>query len=1064
MLVNPYSSDQQRSRFIWLMGIQAVLVVVLLIASTLLTVGMNRLRDRDETLLSYRVRLNDVNIALLSLHNNLRGYTSTGSEIFFTEMQKEQTVVAEGLQFLLVNPPDPSLPQVAEQIDHWLLNTYQPVLDAVANQEMLLAELTLEQGRPQIEAVVNTTTNLRTELRQRSEAYRNQIDTYNWIKLASIGLLCALIVVSMIVTVRFWRTQQHLIHEIEDKGSQLLQSNHELNFNTNQLSIINSILGVRINESRVLREISDYLVNNPTPNEAYSFVAQTVGNVLNTWCSIALRLPPPREEFLDVVASYHSLPSRQAYIDQMVQTVQFRIDNGLYSPVFTERAPLVELFNVPVEQRHPNYLTNEVREHLEPFTLYSYIAVPIKIQDEAVGLISAASDSPERLFDHDQTLFVRQVADRLAAWLENIQLFYLLKQQANELQTSFDSLDDIVVAYDSRGHQTRINEAGTQFFAGRHFDFLSTNLVWRTAKGNVLGFDEHPIQQALAGTTVRDVEVSLARSDGVPIIHEVSVSPLRSADGSIEGIVLVARDLSARKELDRLKEELVANMSHELRTPLTAILGYSELLLKRRTEVLTPWHTTKIEGIRTGGQRLLSLVNDLLDIAKLDAGRIELQRQTTMINSLLQEQVAILQPMIREKHQTLTLQLGEHLPLLMIDPERIGQAVTNLLSNAIKFTPEQGTITLTSTALIIDEHGQVAWLDQVLATEVPPMLAGQYVLIQVSDSGVGVPAEALVKLWDRFYQVEGGSTRRFGGTGLGLSIVQQLVELHGGRTWATSAGENQGSSFTIMLPVSRGTQFVSLNHGLRRSILVIENDQQTAQNLEEQLQAAGFEVIVAADRHSALAWANKHSPAAITLDLLMPNSESWETLAALREIDHLAQVPVLIASDASVYNELPGVGVSTYVVKPIDSQILIRIIRQLIGAQSQAGFILVVDDDYDMAELLCATLQEHGYVTQASYDGAAALDLIQKGNYPQLILLDLMMPVVDGFQLLEKLRANPETRNIPVIIVTARDLTNEEIRQLRQAAQAIQTKHTLSMRKLVAEVQRFAPLKESDTP
>jgi len=341
----------------------------------------------------------------------------------------------------------------------------------------------------------------------------------------------------MIVTVRFWRNQQHLIHEIEDKGSQLLQSNHELNFNTNQLSIINSILGVRINESRVLREISDYLVNNPTPAEAYSFVAQTVGNVLNTWCSIALRLPPPRDEFLDVVASYHALPSRQAYIDQMVQTVQFRIDNGLYSPVFTERAPLVELFNVPVEQRHPNYLTNEVREQLEPFTLYSYIAVPIKIQDEAVGLISAASDSPERLFDHDQTLFVRQVADRLAAWLENIQLFYLLKQQANELQTSFDSLDDIVVAYDSRGHQTRINEAGTQFFAGRHFDFLSTNLVWRTAKGNVLGFDEHPIQQALAGTTVRDVEVSLSRSDGVPIIHEVSVSPLRSADGSMKACV-----------------------------------------------------------------------------------------------------------------------------------------------------------------------------------------------------------------------------------------------------------------------------------------------------------------------------------------------------------------------------------------------------------------------------------------------------------------------------------------------------------------------------------------------
>lgn len=1064
MIASPYSSAQQRSRFVWLMSIQAVLVVVLLIASTLLTFGMNRLSARDAALLSYRVRLNDVHIALLALHNNLRGYTTTGSAIFYDEIQKQHAIVAEGLDVLALNPPDPSLPQVVQQIREWLNNTYQPVLDSVAKQDLLLAELTLEQGRPQIEAVIDTTNTLRTQLRERSDGYRAQIDTYNWIKFASVGLLSALIVVSMLVTLRFWRTQQHLIHEIEDKGSQLLQSNHELSFNTNQLSIINSILGVRINESRVLREISDYLVTNPTPAEAYTFVAQTVGNVLNTWCSIALRFPPPREEFLDVMASYHSLPTRQAYIDQMVQSVQFRIDNGLYSPLFIQRAQVVELFNVPVEQRHPNYLTSEVREHLEPFTLYSYLAVPIKIQDEVVGLISAASDSPERLLDHDQTLFVRQVADRLAAWLENIQLFYLLKQQANELQTSFDSIDDIVVAYDSRGHQTRINEAGLQFFAGRHFDFLSTSLVWRTAKGNVLGFDEHPVQQALAGTTVRDVEVALARSDGVPIIHEVSVSPLRSGDGIIEGIVLVARDLTARKELDRLKEELVANMSHELRTPLTAILGYSELLLKRRTEVLTPWHTTKIDGIRTGGQRLLSLVNDLLDIAKLDAGRIELQRQTTLINSLLEEQVSMLQTMIREKNQTLILQLSDDLPLLMIDPERIGQAVTNLLSNAIKFTPEHGTITLASAALNINEQGHVEWLTQALDTEVPPMLAGQYVLIQVNDNGVGVPTEALLKLWDRFYQVEGGSTRRFGGTGLGLSIVQQLVELHGGRTWASSAGENQGSSFTIMLPASRGTQLARLNQGVRRTILVIENDQHLALQLEEQLNSAGFEVIVAADRHSALAWAKQHSPAAITLDLVMPNSDSWETLAALREIDHLAQVPVLIASDASLYNELPGVGVSTYVVKPIDSNILIRIIRQLLGVQTQSGFILVVDDDYDMAELLCATLQEHGYLTQASYDGAAALDLIQQGNYPQLILLDLMMPVVDGFQLLERLRANPETRNIPVIIVTARDLTNDEIRQLRQAAQAIQTKHTLSMRKLVAEVQRFAPLKESDTP
>jgi PAS domain S-box-containing protein len=680
-----------------------------------------------------------------------------------------------------------------------------------------------------------------------------------------------------------------------------------------------------------------------------------------------------------------------------------------------------------------------------------------------IGVLSVASSTDGKYFDAAQELFLTQVADRVASWIENHQLMLLAEQRASELQTSFDSISDIIATYDSQGRQIRLNKAGRLFLGETTLDALAPELVWRNPNGAVLPPEEHPVHKALLGESVVDVELAIPRWDNQLVVHTVAVAPLRSG-GHIGGVVLVARDITARKELERLKEELVANMSHELRTPLTAILGYSELLLKRRTEVLTPWHASKIEGIRTGGQRLLALVNDLLDIAKLDAGHVELHRKVSDINRLVQNQVDILRPMLNEKNQQLTLDLTPNLPVLNVDPDRINQVLMNLLSNAIKFTAADGQICVTTVEVSVDDRGTTVRPRSAALTSLPPLGSGRYLAVQVSDTGVGIAPETLPHLWDRFYQAEGGTARRFGGTGLGLSIVSQLIELHGGKAWVSSPGVDQGSSFAFVLPVLQLEQAAPAPPGPDRCILVIESDLALARQYEEHLARAGYTTVVKHSAAEGLEWAAANRPSAITLDLLLPDSDGWEILAALRQLPHLSDVPVVVAQTEDepepAANDA-GLGVSTYLIKPLTGDDLLRVIQQLIGPTGRtSSYILIVDDDVDMAELVGVTLQEHGYLTRTAGDGSIALDLLRGNELPSLIVLDLMMPIVDGFQLLARLRDEARTASIPVIILTARDLNREEIKQLRRAAQGIQTKHSLNMGRFIAEVQRHVALKE----
>ena len=1042
------AAQQQTKRFFVLLGVQIAFVLLLLIGAAVISLSIVRIRTTDETLQAYRVRVNQMNIDLLMLQSSLRGYISTSEPILLEPYTRLFPKITSELEFLMADAPLPAeIAQIQTAYSRWRSDYAEPEVAAMQAGDIVTAERLLNEGNPSFTAIAQATEELRLALRGQSQVYRDRIGLLNWLQLGNVVLLTVLITTSSLVLYRFWRRERRLVGALATSTAEQVRTDVQLSS--------------RIDESRFISTINDALARETHTTSAYQLVASQVSEFVGGWCSIVLRQPAPDDEQLFVAALHHPDPDRLQAIKHWLDDQEISVNQGLHASVFATHTPLVML-QMPPELRHPADLPAELTPIAELVNLTSYIAVPINVQDAVLGVLSVASSTDEHYFDAAQELFLVQVADRVASWIENNRLYHLAEQRAAELQTSFDSITDIIVTYDSKGRKVRINKTGRTFLGDAPLDALAPGLVWRKPNGTVLPAEEHPVQQALRGESVQDVELAIPRADNHLVVHTVSVSPLQIADGQIGGAVLVARDITVRKELERLKEELVANMSHELRTPLTAILGYSELLLKRRAEVLTPWHLTKIEGIRTGGQRLLALVNDLLDIAKLDAGHVELQIQPNDINRLLQAQASALQPMMSEKQQQLALHFAPDLPPINLDADRISQVITNLLSNAIKFTPVGGTITVDTGCVTINNQTGSSWHEQPLALTLPSLPNGEYVVASIADTGVGIAPETLPHLWDRFYQAEGGTSRRFGGTGLGLSIVSQLIELHGGKVWASSPGIDQGSVFAFALPVVTAAPSPPEPQSSGKPlILVIESDLATARMFEQSLVAANYDVVVKHNAADALAWAQTNYPKAVTLDLLLPENSGWDILAALRRIPHMVDIPVVLASTQDVAVNEANLGVSTYLVKPVTGDALIRIIQQLVGSAARtSSFVLIVDDDVDMAELVGVTLQEHGYLTRIASDGSIALDLLRTSELPSLIVLDLMMPIVDGFQLLARLRDEPRTASVPVIVLTARDLSNDEVKQLRRAAQGIQAKHTLNMGQFIAEVQRHVALKE----
>ncbi|MBW4492468.1 MAG: response regulator [Oscillatoria princeps RMCB-10] len=578
--------------------------------------------------------------------------------------------------------------------------------------------------------------------------------------------------------------------------------------------------------------------------------------------------------------------------------------------------------------------------------------------------------------------------------------------------------------------------------------------------------------------TVEGFESQVYRKDGSIIWISENASKIRDESGALlyyDGTVSdITQRLRAQEELqlakesaeaaNRAKSTFLANMSHELRTPLNAIIGYSEMLQEEAQDFGYEDIVPDLEKIRSAGKHLLALINDILDISKIEAGRMDLYLETFDISELISEVEATILPLVDKNRNTLKVECDRHLGSMRADLTKVRQALFNLLSNAAKFT-EGGTITLAVSR-------ELASLPD--AESAMPSAVRLEILFRVTDTGIGMSPEQLKKVFQPFTQADASTTRKYGGTGLGLAIARHFCQMMGGDIEVESL-EGFGSTFTIRLPegVSEEEEEVkSVGPALMKNlasgdaaeggavakspaaagagtftVLAIDDDPAVGELISRRLAKEKFRVEIAASGEAGLQLARTLHPDAIVLDVLMRGMNGWAVLSTLKADPNLADVPVIVASSLDDKNFGFALGAADYLTKPIDRNRLLTLLRKY---KKPCNQILIVEDDGATREMLRRMLEKEGVGVLEAANGQEALQLCQQ--QPDLILLDLMMPQMDGFQVIAELRNSLQTRSLPIIVVTAMDLTPDDYKLLNGCVEQIFLKEAKSRDQLLNEV------------
>lgn len=520
-------------------------------------------------------------------------------------------------------------------------------------------------------------------------------------------------------------------------------------------------------------------------------------------------------------------------------------------------------------------------------------------------------------------------------------------------------------------------------------------------------------------------------------------------------------------QADKMKSEFLATMSHELRTPLNAIIGFSEILRDGLIGPLEDRQKTYINDIYESGQHLLSLINDVLDLSKIEAGRMELENEATDVPMLLQNSLSIIKEKAAAQRIKLQTEFVGDLRHAWLDPRKVKQIVYNLLSNAVKFTPEGGEVTLR--AQLVDRGTVLERIQQLPESHFSPIgVAEQFIEISITDTGIGIEAQDIQRLFQPFVQVESTLSRRFEGTGLGLSLVRKLAELHHGAV-AVSSTPGQGSTFTvwlqyqdsIQLPLVQTvdkTESQSLSRADQPHVLVLEDDDRAADLIRLQLESDQYRVTRAATAEIALAiLADGHPPDLITVDILLPGMDGWEFLSQLKADKKLAHIPVVILSIVADTSRGLSLGAAQVLQKPVSADDLQTALSKLGFARSSNSQpslkVLVVDDDPKAVEIISSYLEHANHSVLRAYGGAEATH-IAKQEQPDLIVLDLMMPEISGFEVVEDLKLDKRTAHIPIIIVTSKFLTPEEHHVLNGHVLSVLEKSEFNHGNFLSEVHR----------
>ena len=517
----------------------------------------------------------------------------------------------------------------------------------------------------------------------------------------------------------------------------------------------------------------------------------------------------------------------------------------------------------------------------------------------------------------------------------------------------------------------------------------------------------------------------------------------------------------AADQANTAKSQFLANMSHELRTPMNAILGYSEMLQEEAEELEQKGFLPDLQKIHSAGKHLLGLINDILDLSKIEAGKTTLFVEEFEVATLVHEVSATVQPLVVKNGNKLETHCPPEVGRMQADLTKVRQVLFNLLSNASKFT-QNGTITLRvwreGTA-----PGTSAGESKNAAPAAAPSAPGPgRVCLEVTDTGIGMSSSQLAQLFEAFQQADASTTRRFGGTGLGLAISRRFCRLMGGDIVATSQ-PGRGATFTVTLPdqisdaphANDPPQPAAVAALDKPLLLVIDDDPAARDLMQRSLGKEGFRVEVAADGRIGLEMARRLHPHVITLDVIMPGLDGWAVLKALKADPTTAGIPVVMVTTTEEHSLGFALGAVDYFTKPIDFPRLGRVLQQY-RQQTGTATVLLVEDDERTREILRRTLQKEGWQVQEAANGRLGLECLTNGP-PGLVLLDLMMPEMDGFAFMQELRKRPECAHVPVVVITAKDLTPDDLGRLSGEVARIFGKNTASREELLAEVRRLLP-------
>ncbi len=522
----------------------------------------------------------------------------------------------------------------------------------------------------------------------------------------------------------------------------------------------------------------------------------------------------------------------------------------------------------------------------------------------------------------------------------------------------------------------------------------------------------------------------------------------------IEELKRLAAELQARTdelaeanhrilEADRLKSQFLANMSHELRTPMNSIIGFSEILVERLHDRIDGKHLNFLKHILASGQHLLGIINDILDLSKIEAGRMEIYPEFFAIEPVVESVCHVMRGMSNARPQ-FEIEVPQDLPQIEADLAKFKQVLFNLVSNAVKFSPPEKPITISA---------RFEGRDQ----------SDGWITVDVRDEGIGIEPENHAVIFEEFRQVDGTARREFGGTGLGLALVKKFVELQGGHIRVESE-PGKGSTFSFSLPVrsraaivTRTPELDELTDGKgSERVLVVEDDAHAYELLAAALASAGYLAVRARHGEEALRLARETHPMAVTLDLVLPGLDGWEVLKKLKADLGTREIPVVIISMVDNRELGLALGADDYFVKPVDRDRLLKRIHEITAAVTRGlrPKLLLIDDDAAVHALLDEELERLGYKVDGAYSGEEGLRVANEMR-PDVIILDLMMPGMSGFEVATGLKENPHTANIPILVLTSKDLTNADRNELQTKVTSFVQKGKSARDQLVREIRRI---------